>query len=278
GAIQPIELTTEDIRNTKAYKEYYACATGAAAPKPKASARKKKGGSASSITPPTLIATLTSTTTVVAAPRLSVAAKGKQPARATSPTDPLDVKRTEAEQLKIILRRRRHETHISQQGGSSTDEGTGSIPGVLDVPSDESKEEDDQDEAEKVNDDDDDEEDISKTDEQEATESGGNDEEAESYGESEEEETTEKEEESFDPIPRTPEESEDDGNDRVKSLEVNFSNIPSIVHQYMHQQMPEAVREAVQTQTDRLQDSVQRENDEFLKTIDENMKKIIKEQ
>nr|GFC44322.1 hypothetical protein [Tanacetum cinerariifolium] len=28
--------TTEDIRNTKAYKEYYACATEEAAPKPKA--------------------------------------------------------------------------------------------------------------------------------------------------------------------------------------------------------------------------------------------------
>nr|GEZ90971.1 hypothetical protein [Tanacetum cinerariifolium] len=42
--------------------------------------------------------------------------------------------------------------------------------------------------------------------------------------------------------------------------------------------MPEAVREAVQTQTNRLQDSIQRENDEFLKTIDKNMKKIIKEQ
>nr|GFD46061.1 hypothetical protein [Tanacetum cinerariifolium] len=83
GAILPIELTTEDIKNTKAYKEYYACATGEVAPKPKA----------------------------------------------------------KAEQLKIILRRRRHETHISQQGGSSTDEGTGSIPGVPDVPSDDSKEE-----------------------------------------------------------------------------------------------------------------------------------------
>nr|GFD07049.1 hypothetical protein [Tanacetum cinerariifolium] len=45
-----------------------------------------------------------------------------------------------------------------------------------------------------------------------------------------------------------------------------------------HQQMPEAIREAVQTQTDRLQDSIQREYDEFLKTIDNNMKKIIKEQ
>nr|GEX15472.1 hypothetical protein [Tanacetum cinerariifolium] len=42
--------------------------------------------------------------------------------------------------------------------------------------------------------------------------------------------------------------------------------------------MPEAVREAMQIQTDRLQDSIQRENDEFLITIDENMKKIIKEQ
>nr|GFC07991.1 hypothetical protein [Tanacetum cinerariifolium] len=65
---------------------------------------------------------------------------------------------------------------------------------------------------------------------------------------------------------------------KVKSLEVNFSNILGIVHQYMHQQMPEAVREAVQIQTDRLQDSIQRENDEFLRTIDDNMKKIIKEQ
>nr|GFA02820.1 integrase, catalytic region, zinc finger, CCHC-type, peptidase aspartic, catalytic [Tanacetum cinerariifolium] len=46
------------------------------------------------------------------------------------------------------------------------------------------------------------------------TESGeGADEETKSNGESEDEETTEKEEESFDPIPRTPEESEDDGND-----------------------------------------------------------------
>nr|GFB83721.1 hypothetical protein [Tanacetum cinerariifolium] len=66
--------------------------------------------------------------------------------------------------------------------------------------------------------------------------------------------------------------------DRVKSLEVNFFNIPGIVHQYMHQQMPKAVREAVQIQTDRLQDSIQIENDEFLRTIDDNIKKIIKDQ
>nr|GFC41206.1 hypothetical protein [Tanacetum cinerariifolium] len=102
-AILPIELTTKDIRNTKAYKEYYAFAIGETAPKPKASARKKKGCSASSTTPPTPIAIPTPTTTVVAAPRLSTTAKGKQPARATSHTDPSDVERIEAEQLKIIL-------------------------------------------------------------------------------------------------------------------------------------------------------------------------------
>nr|GFA23415.1 hypothetical protein [Tanacetum cinerariifolium] len=71
GAILPIELTTNEIRNSKAYKEYHACAMGEAAPKPKASSRKKKGESASSTTPPTP----TPTTTVVSAQRLSDTAK-----------------------------------------------------------------------------------------------------------------------------------------------------------------------------------------------------------
>nr|GFB20737.1 hypothetical protein [Tanacetum cinerariifolium] len=99
--------------------------------------------------------------------------------------------------------------------------------------------------TEKVNDDDDDEEEISKIGEQEATESDeGDDEASKSDGESKDEETRVQKEESFDPIPRTPEDSEDDGNNeedqglwiseeermhekkRVKLLEVNFSNIP----------------------------------------------------
>nr|GFA37113.1 hypothetical protein [Tanacetum cinerariifolium] len=120
GAILPIELTTDEIRNSKAYKEYHTCATGEAAPKLKASARKKKGDSASSTTPPTH----TPTTTVESSPRLSTTAKGKQPAGAITPTEPTYVQRTEAEQLKIALKRSRQETHISQQRGSGTDEGT----------------------------------------------------------------------------------------------------------------------------------------------------------
>nr|GFB90016.1 hypothetical protein [Tanacetum cinerariifolium] len=108
----------------------------------------------------------------MSAPRLSATAKGKQPARATTPTEPTDFERTEAEQLKIVLKRSRQETHISQQRGSGTDEGTGSRPG---------------------NDDED-------------TESGkGGDEVSESERESEEEETRQEEKENFDPIPKTPE-------------------------------------------------------------------------
>nr|GFD17684.1 hypothetical protein [Tanacetum cinerariifolium] len=82
-----------------------------------ASARKKKGDSASSTTPPTP----TPTTTVESAPRLSATAKGKQPSRATTPIEPTDVQRIAAEQLKIVLKRSRKKTHISQQSGFGTD-------------------------------------------------------------------------------------------------------------------------------------------------------------
>nr|GEZ10317.1 hypothetical protein [Tanacetum cinerariifolium] len=78
---------------------------------------------------------------------------------------------------------------------------------------------------------------------------------------------------------------------RLKTLEANFSEfmqtnqfaravstIPRIVQRYMDQRMNEAVKVAVQLQSDRLRDEAQADNDEFLKTIDENMQKIIKEQ
>nr|GFB41536.1 hypothetical protein [Tanacetum cinerariifolium] len=285
GAILPIELTTAEIRNIKAYKEYHACAMGEAAPKPKARARKKKGDSASSTTPPTL----TPTTTIESAPWLSATAKGKQPSRATTPAapkpkasarkkkgdsasstttptptpittaesaprlsvsakskrplraittaEPTNLQRTEAEQLKLVLKRSRHETHISQQSGSGTGEGTGSKPGVPDVPSDDSEEEllwkssedeedggqeegnesnDDSDEGSdkdseetvksgtgKDSDEDDDENDNDDDEEAKETDKGG-DEVRDRGGESEEEmETSEEEEVSFDPIPRT---------------------------------------------------------------------------
>nr|GEX23698.1 hypothetical protein [Tanacetum cinerariifolium] len=79
--------------------------------------------------------------------------------------------------------------------------------------------------------------------------------------------------------------------DRLRSLEANFSefrqtnqfarvvsSIPEIVNQYIDQRMNEAVKVVIQIQFDRLRDEAQRENAEFLRTVDENMKKIIKKQ
>nr|GFA42068.1 hypothetical protein [Tanacetum cinerariifolium] len=78
---------------------------------------------------------------------------------------------------------------------------------------------------------------------------------------------------------------------RLKTLEANLfefmqtnqfagavSSILGIVQRYMDPRMNEAVKVAVQIQSDRLRDEAQAENEEFLKTIDENMQKIIKEQ
>nr|GEU81892.1 hypothetical protein [Tanacetum cinerariifolium] len=211
GAMLPIELTNDEIRNIKAYKEYYACATGGAAPKPKASARRKMSGSDTSITPPT--ATTTPTTTVAVTPRLTTAAKGKQPAKAKSPSDPSEVARTEAQQLKIVLRRSRQQTHISQLGGSGDDayekvsdddegdEGNDSEEG----------EEDDDDEDKNGDERDDDDQEVAKHDDKDDTEESGDvDKEGESDDEDDNEETMD--EESFDPILWTPESSKNEGN------------------------------------------------------------------
>nr|GEY79173.1 hypothetical protein [Tanacetum cinerariifolium] len=110
GALLPIELTNDEIRNSKAYKEYYVIATGEAAPKPKASARRTRSSSDTSITPPT----------AVASPRLKASTKGKQTAKASK-----------AKSLSALY----------EPSGSGADEGTSSKPGVPDVPTDESEEE-----------------------------------------------------------------------------------------------------------------------------------------
>nr|GEZ02468.1 hypothetical protein [Tanacetum cinerariifolium] len=73
GALLPIELTNENIKNSNAYKDYYAVATGAAPPKPKASIQKTRSSFDKTITPPT----------VAAGTRLTTSAKGKQAAKAS---------------------------------------------------------------------------------------------------------------------------------------------------------------------------------------------------
>nr|GEU75873.1 hypothetical protein [Tanacetum cinerariifolium] len=236
SALLPIELTNDEIRKSKAYKEYYAIATGEAAPKPKASVRRTRSSSNTYITPPN----------TAASPRLIASAKGKQTAKASkakSLSAFFEVAMTEAQQLKLVTKQSMQQTHISQHSGSGPDEGTSSKPRVLDVPTDESEEElswnstddegndneekdddgdeedkgddgeegngdddnedDDGDEGERGNDDDTDQEVVRDDDKDDDEEGGGDEQEFD-------EETME--EESFDPIPQTPESNEDEGN------------------------------------------------------------------
>nr|GFD19862.1 hypothetical protein [Tanacetum cinerariifolium] len=79
-----------------------------------------------------------------ASTRLSTLAKDKQHAKSSKAEGLFvlfEVAMTEAEQMKLATKRSLQQTHISQASGSGTDEGTGSIPGVLDVPTEESDEE-----------------------------------------------------------------------------------------------------------------------------------------
>ncbi|GJY45008.1 hypothetical protein Tco_0433221 [Tanacetum coccineum] len=78
---------------------------------------------------------------------------------------------------------------------------------------------------------------------------------------------------------------------RLKTLENNFSefnqtnqfaaavsSIPGIVDAYLANKMHEAVKTAVQLQSERLRDEAQAENADFINKLDDNIKKIIKNQ
>nr|GEU49408.1 hypothetical protein [Tanacetum cinerariifolium] len=119
SAMLPIELTNADIRNSDAYKEYYAVATRATPPKTKASVRKTKSSSDTTVTP---------APTAAAGTRQFTSAKGKQPAttcKAKSLNALSEVAMTEAQQLKLATKRSLQETHISQASGSGADKETG---------------------------------------------------------------------------------------------------------------------------------------------------------
>nr|GEV28219.1 retrovirus-related Pol polyprotein from transposon TNT 1-94 [Tanacetum cinerariifolium] len=257
GALLSIELTNEEIRNSNPYKEYYAIATGAAPPKPKASVQRTRSSSDTSITPPT----------ATVGPRLTTSQKGKQAAKASkakSLSALSEVAMTKAQQLKLVTKRSLQQTHISQVSGFGADERIGSIQGVPDVPSDEFEEElswnstndegddDDEDNDGEEGHDDDDQEVVRDNEEDDEEEGGDNEHE---YAEEEYDAET-KDEESFDPIPKT---------------------LKTVIRQWGRGSWLK-FQVAVQLQSDKLREEAQKENDEFLKTIDENMQNIIKEQ
>ncbi|GJR25146.1 hypothetical protein Tco_0973673 [Tanacetum coccineum] len=132
GTILPKELTNQAMLESNAYKTYYAFTSGEKTPKPKY-IRKKAGSDTSPKQKPK-----------------------KQPAKkpkAKGLTVLSEVALTEVEQLKLATKRSKtqfHSSHVSgsgdgvdtqskvpdeqQQKSSGTDEGTGTIPGVPDVP------------------------------------------------------------------------------------------------------------------------------------------------
>nr|GEW28043.1 hypothetical protein [Tanacetum cinerariifolium] len=215
GAIFLVELTNEDIRNSAASKEYSAIALGAEPPKTKASVRKTQSSSDTTIPPSTAAGT-----------RLSTSAKGKQPAK-TSKAKGLyvlsEVALTEAEQMKLVTKRSLQQNHISQASGPSTDEGTGIIPGVPDVPTYESDEEI----SWKSSDEDDDDDDI---------DDQNNDDDDFVHPKLTTHDEEAKDEESFDPIVQTQSHvtnSDDEGNDDAShGMNVGSDEGPDVEDDY----------------------------------------------
>ncbi|GKB13774.1 hypothetical protein Tco_0847697 [Tanacetum coccineum] len=161
GAIFPDELTNEAIKDSESYKEYYAIALGAEPPKTKASVKKKQTGSDKTKTP------LTTKGKRLTSAKAAKPAKKKQTAKTFKVkglTVLSEVAITEVEQMKLATKRSLIQTHSSHASGSGEDKGTGGKPGVPDVPTyrsnDEqiswkSSEQEDDDEVGKNNDDDD---------------------------------------------------------------------------------------------------------------------------
>nr|GEW69105.1 ribonuclease H-like domain-containing protein [Tanacetum cinerariifolium] len=236
GAILPIELTNADIRNSKAYKEYYAVATGATPPKTKASVQKTKSSSDTTVTPPP---------TATAGTRLFTFAKGKKPATTSK----------------------------------AKNERIGTIPGVLDVPTEESDEEISWKSSDEGDGGDDDDQKEGNDDDQDS------DEEGEEFihpriSVHDEEETRDEESWEKDKMKRMMKTNYIEMSTSIwrEGFAGAVSSIPGIVQRYMDQRMNEAVNVAIQIQSDRLRDEAQAKNGESLKTINENMQKIIKEQ
>nr|GEU28727.1 hypothetical protein [Tanacetum cinerariifolium] len=258
-----IELTNADIRNSDAYKEYYAVATGATPPKTKAG------------------------------PRLSTSEKGKQPAKATkskSLTALSEMKELVLYQgFPILSTHNEEETRdeesfdpIPKTPKNTDDEGNGEENLGMNVGREEGQdEEEEEDELYR---------DININ--------------LRRGVQMADVHTTQEFEDSHMDVhtptlvapllvsaPTLTPSTITTVTTTQQTLEANFSefmqtnqfaeavsSILEIVQRYMDQQMNEAVKVAVQIQSARLRDESQAENDEFLKTIDENMQKIIKEQ
>ncbi|GKC67769.1 hypothetical protein Tco_1100367 [Tanacetum coccineum] len=165
GAILPDYLTNPAMKESEAYKTYHDLATGKVQPKPKYVRRSSRSKTDEAPKP-------SSGKRVKAMAKVAKSGKKKQPALGLETLS--DIALTKAEQLKLVTKRSLIQTHSSHASGSGVHEGTGVSPGVPDVPTyrsdDEqlswksSDEENDDDEANVGKDEDDDDDERTKSD------------------------------------------------------------------------------------------------------------------
>ncbi|GJY62171.1 hypothetical protein Tco_0462828 [Tanacetum coccineum] len=210
GTILPKELTNQAMLESKAYKTYYAFASGEKTLKPKY-VRKKADSDTSPKQKPVQA---TKGTRLKTKAKVAKSDKKKQPAKMPKAKG-LDVLSkvalTEVEQLKLATKRSKTQFHSSYTSGSGdgvdtqskvpdeqhlkttgADEGTGTIPGVPDVPKYKSKsekeswgdngeeDEDDENDYEDKSDSNDDDDDANDDDNQEGDDTNDDDEETNS--------------------------------------------------------------------------------------------------
>ncbi|GJR83926.1 hypothetical protein Tco_0154711 [Tanacetum coccineum] len=229
--------------STRSYKEYYAIASGTIPPKTKGSKKKADTDTITKQKPPTVPKEV----------KEKKSGQGKQKAKQLETIS--EAMMTEAEQLKIITKRSRKETHSSHASGSGADEGTGVTPGVPDAPDydseddiswkssdddqDDEKAQDDEDEAKNdVNENTQDDQDDDVHDDDENAQDDDDEEQTESEDDGDdfihpkltthddeiihEEETDE--EDTFDPIVHTPSQisssDDEDSDNEVEGMEV----------------------------------------------------------
>ncbi|GJX91324.1 hypothetical protein Tco_0344650 [Tanacetum coccineum] len=125
GAILPDYLTNPAMKESEAYKTYHDLATGKVQPKPKYVRRSSRIKSNAAPKP-------SSGKRVKAMAKVSKFGKKKQPALRLETLS--DIALTEDEQMKLAIERSKTQLHISQPSGSGAHEGTGVTPGVPDVP------------------------------------------------------------------------------------------------------------------------------------------------
>nr|GEU49378.1 hypothetical protein [Tanacetum cinerariifolium] len=124
GAILPDYLTTQAMKESEAYKTYYAFATGKAIPKPKYIRRSTKEKTEQA-------PKASSGKRIKYVAKVTRSGKKKQIAEGLETLS--EIALSEAEQMKLAIERSKTQLHSSQPSGSGAHEGTGVTPGVPDV-------------------------------------------------------------------------------------------------------------------------------------------------